>query len=261
MARPHGRKSVIWNLKDLLADPMADLEMLTKEVDRQVQRFEGLREKLSADMPSEAFVEALRLAEAIARSTGKLGAYAYLWFSQDTTDQGARSFKAKVEELQAGLANRMLFFDLWWQTLDDTTAGRLLAASGDYAYHLETIRRFKDHTLTEPEEKIINVKSVTGRQAMVGLYDLFTSGLSYTLKIRGRIRRLTREDLMIYVRDPDARVREAAYRELHRVFARHADVIGDIYKTLVLDWKQENLGLRRHRSPISVRNLSNDVPE
>jgi oligoendopeptidase F len=34
-----------------------------------------------------------------------------------------------------------------------------------------------------------------------------------------------------------------------------------MYKTLVVDWKQEHLGLRHHRSPISVRNLMNDVPE
>ncbi len=254
-------KSPTWNLKDLLSAPVRDLDVLQKEVDDQVQRFEGLRERLSSEMPAETFLEALRLAETITRSASKLGAYAYLWFSENTKDQRARSFKATVEELQAGLANRMLFFDLWWQKLDEANAGRLLAASGDYAYHLETIRRFKDHTLSEPEEKVINVKSVTGRQAVVGLYDILTSGLTYHVKAKGRVRKLTREDLMVYVRDPDARMREAAYRELYRVFAQNADVIGDIYKTLVLDWKQENLGLRKHRSPIAVRNLLNDIPE
>src|SRR5207244_278486 len=64
-----------------------------------------------------------------------------------------------------------------------------------------------------------------------------------------------------YARAPDARIREAAYRELYRVFAQHADVIGEVYKTLVTDWKQEHLSLRKHRSPIAVRNLMNDVPE
>jgi oligoendopeptidase F len=253
--------SETWTLRDLLENPVGDLETLAKDVDGQVQRFEGWREKLSPEMPSEAFVEALHLAEAITRTTSKLGAYAYLWFSENTKRQAARAFKAKVEELQAGLANRMLFFDLWWQKLDDANAGRLLAASGDYRYHLESLRRFKPHILSEPEEKIINVKSVTGRQAVMGLYDILTSGLTYTLKAGGRARKLTREELMAYVRDPDARVREAAYRELYRVFADNADVLGEMFKTLVTDWKQEHLGLRRHRSPIAVRNLMNDVPE
>ncbi len=250
-----------WNLQDLLGDPARDLDVLRQELEEQVRRFEGYRDKLASEMSSEAFLEVLRLAEAITRTTSRLGGYAYLWFSENTKNQKARAFKAAVEEMQAGLANRMLFFDLWWQKLDDVNAARLLAAAGDYAYHLESLRRFKDHALSEPEEKVINVKSVTGRRALVGLYDILTSGLTYTLKIGGKTRALTREDLMLYVRDPDARVREAAYRELYRVFAEHADVIGEVYKTLVTDWKQEYQGLRKHRSPIAVRNLMNDVPE
>src|SRR5439155_479755 len=172
-----------------------------------------------------------------------LGAYAYLWFSENTKNQKARVFKSAVEEMQAGFANRMLFFDLWWQKLDDASAARLLAAAGDYAYHLESLRRFKDHSLSEPEEKIINVKRATGRQALVGLYDILTSGFKYRLTIHGKARALTREDLLVYARDPDPRVREEAYRELYRVFGQHADVIAEVYKTLVTDWKQEHLGL------------------
>ena len=259
--RVASRKNRTWNLKDLLADPLRDLHTLTNEIDGQVRRFEGLRPRLSPELSADAFLEALRLAETITRLMNRLGAYAYLWFSEDTKHQGARSFKAKVEELQAGLANRMLFFDLWWQQLDEAYAERLLAASGDYRYHLESLRRLTAHTLSEPEEKIINVKNITGRQAVMGLYDILTSGLTYTLKTNGRTRTLTREALMVSVRDPDARMREAAYRELYRVFAQHADVISEMYKALVTDWKQEHLGLRHHRSPIAVRNLLNDVPE
>jgi len=259
--RRGSRPAETWNLRDLLEHPVKGLEPLTKDLDQQVHRFEGLRETLSPAMAGEAFVDALDLAEGITRSLSKLSAYAYLWFSEDTKHQGARAFKAKVDELQASLANRMLFFDLWWQKLDDANAAPLLAASGDYRYHLESLRRFKAHTLSEPEEKIINVKSVTGRQAVMGLYDILTSGLTYTLKVRGKARKLNREELTVFVRDPDARVREAAYRELYRVYAQHADVLGEMYKTLVTDWKQEHLGLRHHRSPIAVRNLMNDVPE
>ncbi len=60
------------------------------------------------------------------------------------------------------LENRTLFFSLWWKDLDDANADRLMAASGDYRYWLEEMRHFKPHTLTEPEEKIVNIKNVTG---------------------------------------------------------------------------------------------------
>lgn len=36
--------------------------------------------------------------------------------------------------------------------------------------------------------------------------------------------------------------------------------IGEIYKNICLDWKQENVDLRGYSSAIEVRNKSNDLP-
>ncbi len=48
------------------------------------------------------------------------------------------------------------------KTWTTANAERLMAGAGDYRYWLEEMRHFKPHTLTEPEEKIINIKNVTG---------------------------------------------------------------------------------------------------
>src|SRR5205823_2232765 len=94
-----------WDLRDLLADPENDYTTLTKELDARVSRFEILRDILKPDLSIEQFLDALGQAESIARIMQRLGAYAYLWFAENTKHQAARSFKAKVEELQASLAN------------------------------------------------------------------------------------------------------------------------------------------------------------
>jgi len=46
-----------------------------------------------------------------------------------------------------------------WKNLTDAAAEKFMSASGDYRYWLEEIRHFKPHTLTEPEEKIINTRT------------------------------------------------------------------------------------------------------
>ena len=127
----------------------------------------------------------------MAQSASRLGAYAYLWFSENTGDSKARSFKTNVEERLTVLQNRLLFFELWWQGIEEKNAARLLDGSGDVRYHLETIRRYTPHTLTEPEEKIINVKNVTGRSAVNTLYDVVTNGLTFTMKVGGKSRSST----------------------------------------------------------------------
>jgi oligoendopeptidase F len=115
--------------------------------------------------------------------------------------------------------------------------------------------------LSEPEEKIVNLKNTTGRNAINTVYDILTNGLTFTLTVNGTRKTLTREGLSIYIRHQNPRLREAAYKELYRVFAQHRDVLGEIYTTLVHDWKSEHVMLRRFSSPIAARNLGNDVPD
>lgn len=250
-----------WDLTHLVKDPVRRLDSLLAEVESNVVQIEAARPRLAPSMSSDELRSLLKLSEAVAQGSSRLGAYAYLWFSENTTHAEARSLKTQVEERLTALSNRLLFFELWWQSVDDSNAARLMADAGDLRYHLETIRRFKPHTLSEPEEKIVNLKNVTGRSAIHTLYDIVTNGFTFTLTAGGKKKTTNREGLMAYVRSQNASVRQAAYRELYRVFSTQRDLLGEMYKTLVNDWKSENLGLRHYSSPIATRNLGNDVPD
>ncbi|MBX3318307.1 MAG: M3 family oligoendopeptidase [Nitrospira sp.] len=249
-----------WDLSDLVKKPPIDVERSLVELGKLVGQVESARPQLQGTMSSPDFLAILRLTESIAEISNRLGAFAYLWFSENTKEATARSLKARVEERLTALHNRLLFFDLWWQGVDSFNAERLMADAGDLRYHLETIRRYKSHTLSEAEEKIINVKNVTGRSAVNTLYDVVTNGLTFTLMVDGKKRTMNREQLMTHVRSPQASIRQAAYQELYRVFSAHRDLIGEMYRTLVNDWKSENVELRAFSSPIATRNLGNDVP-
>lgn len=250
-----------WDLTHLVKDPVRRLDSLLTELESNVVQIEAARPRLAPSMPSHELQALLKLSEAVAQGSSRLGAYAYLWFSENTKHAEARSFKTRVEERLTALNNRLLFFELWWQSVDEANAARLMADAGDLRYHLETIRRFKPHTLSEPEEKIVNLKNVTGRSAVHTLYDVMTNGLTFTLTVDGKKRTMNREGLMAYVRSQNASVRQAAYQELYRVFSTQRDLLGEIYKTLVNDWRSENLGLRHYSTPIATRNLGNDVPD
>jgi oligoendopeptidase F len=250
-----------WDLSHLAEKPVERFEALLGEIEAKVAQFESARAQFSPTMESSVFRPLLTLSEDIAAAASKIGAYAYLWFSENTKDLAARSFKTKVEERLTALQNRLVFFDLWWQSVDEENARRLMAGTGTLRYHLETIRRFKPHTLSEPEEKIVNIKNITGRSAVHSLYDVVTNAFTFALTVNGKRKTMTREELTSYLRHASGRLREAAYRELYRVYADQHDLLGEIYKALVNDWKAENLQLRRFASPIATRNLGNDIPD
>jgi len=231
------------------------------ELDNMVVEFEAMRLSLSPEIPETAFLNAIELFEAISRLANRIADFAFLSFSADTQDQVVQAFQSEVDSHLAVITNRTLFFSLWWKGLDVTPAERLMASSGDYRYWLEEMRHFKPHTLTEPEEKIINIKDVTGSMAMVNLYNTLTNRYVFHLEVDGEIQELTRGELMVYARSYDPALRAAAYQELYRIYSQDGSILGQIYQTLVRDWHNENLDMRHFADPLAVRNLANDIPD
>lgn len=154
-----------------------------------------------------------------------------------------------------------MFFSLWWKELDDASADRLMAVTGDIRYWLEEIRHFKKYTLSELEEKIINLKDVTGASAMSTLYDSITNRYTFDLTVTGEKKTMTRGELAVYIREADPVLREQAYQELYRVYGQDAPILGQIYQNIVRDWHNEQLNMRKFVSPLAARNLANDIPD
>jgi oligoendopeptidase F len=154
-----------------------------------------------------------------------------------------------------------MFFGLWWKELDDVYAEPLMEISGDTRYWLEEMRHFKPYTLSEPEEKVINLKDLTGSSAMNTLYDSITNRYTFDLTVNGEKKTMTRGELSVYIRESDPQIREQAYKELYRVYGQDAPILGQIYQNIVRDWRNEQLNLRKFVSPLAVRNLANDIPD
>ncbi len=251
-----------WNLGELYpAFDSPDLQAAFDTVEEQVTSFEGVRNKLNPDMDAETFLEAVRASEAMTRIVNKIYSFTGLSFASDTQDQTAQTYMARVQQFAAEMQNRILFFNLWWKEVDDRNAERLMSAAGDYRYYLEVMRHFKPHTLSEAEEKIVNIKDVTGVGALITLYDAITNRYVFKLEVNGETRELTRGQLMAYVQGTDPDLRAKAYQELYRVYGADGAILGQMYQTRARDWHNENIGLRKFSSAISVRNLGNDIPD
>lgn len=251
-----------WSLEDLYAgfdDP--EIQIARDQVEEQVKAFEEVRSQLSPDLSETDFLKILKDYEELYRLLSRLGYFGFLRFNEDTQDQHAQTFQAQMQQLTAEVDNRTLFFKLWWKALEDKPAERLMKASGDYSYWLEALRLQKPYTLSEAEEKVINLKDVNGPQAFVTLYHSITSRYVYKFEVDGETKEMTRGELQVYYRDPNPELRKAAYQELHRVHEQDKPILGQIYQYIVRDWRSEQIDLRKYASPISVRNISNDVPD
>ncbi len=251
-----------WSLADLYPAPdSSELEAAFTRLDQLAAEFEAFRPQLSPDIPADNFFTIVHKLEEIEDLGSRVHGFVGLLFTEDTQNQVAQSLNARVQQFVADLVNRTMFFTLWWRQLDDDNAARLMAKAGDLQYWLESIRMFKPHTLSEPEEKIINLKNVTGVNALHNIYIAITNRYTFKLTVDGQEKELTRGEMMVYVHQADPDLRAQAYQEINRVYAKDAPILGQIYQTLVRDWRNEQITLRKYASPISARNLANDLPD
>jgi len=251
-----------WSLADLFpAHDGKEMKAAIKQLEDQAAAIEKWRDKLSADISDIDFLSILQAMETNTRLSGRVSQFAGLFFAEDTQNQLAQSFQAQIDQKMAELRNRTLFFSLWWKSLDDKTADRLMKASGEFEYYLRQMRNFKPYTLAEPEEKVINIKDVTGASTLQTLYSSLTDRYAFKVAVDGETKEYTRAQLMQLIYGPDPDLRAAAYQELYRVFSHDGPILGQIYQALSRDWHNENIDLRKFSSPIAVRNLSNDIPD
>ena len=241
---------VKWDLKKLIPEGS---EKLISELNSKVEEFKKYRGKINIDN----FLIILNDQEEISGLAKRLNGYSSLWLSENTSSSERNSYNLKVSQLLTDVENELLFFSLWFKSLSDKEAKKFIDISEEYYYHLESIRLFKDHTLKEKEEQILNLKDITGVEAITRLYDIITNKFKFDWKGK----KITQSDLTVFVRSSNPEIREAAYRTLLEPYAREEMALGEVYKTVVLDWYNENLKLRKFKTPISVRNLANDVPD
>jgi len=252
-----------WDLSELTKNPKSpEFQKQIKELEKQAEKFEKIKSKLDPKMSSKKFLNILHEIEEISEKMSKIGGYASLSYSSDTQSDEATSLMTRMSKLGSEISNKILFFDLWWKMqIDEKNAKRLMKDAGEITEYLSHKRLFAKYALSEPEERIINTLDVTGISALVKLYDKITNVFEYKMKIGNKTKSMTREEITNYVRSANPKIRETAYKIILTKYSENKGVVGEIYQNIVLNWKDEGIDIRGYKSPISMRNIGNNVDD
>ena len=256
-------KQGTWNLNELADYPDSpSFKKRLNEIDIKVKRFENNRKVLVPSITEKKFLSILHALEEISEKFSTISGYASLEYSADTQSDKATSLLTRMRKLGSEIENRTLFFDQWWKKqIDERNSKRLMQNAGDLKEFLRFKRLVAKYSLSEPEEKIINTLDVTGHSALVKLYDKITNAYKFHVKIDGKTRIFTREELVQFVRNSKAHLREIAYKSLLTQYDDNKGILGEIYQNIVLNWKDECIQIRGYNSPIAVRNIGNDIDD
>ncbi|WP_065330967.1 M3 family oligoendopeptidase [Tritonibacter mobilis] len=246
-----------WDLSDLYAGEDApelsrDLDWLQKECAGFAADYEG---KL-ADLNAVGLLTCVHRNEKINNIAGRIMSYAGLRYYQLTTDADRAKFLSDVQEKVTIFTTPLVFFTLEINRIEDATLDALFAANADLARYkpvFDRIRAMKPYQLSDELERFMHDLGIVG-DAWEKLFDETIAGL--TFEIDGE--ELGIEATLNFLTEQDRSKREAAARELARVFADNIKIFARVHNTQAKE-KEIIDRWRGMPSPQMGRHLSNDV--
>jgi oligoendopeptidase F len=254
-------QEVAWDL-----DPLVDGEgpegadRLLDEADERAVRFAETYAGKVSELDGPGLAAAMSELEAIVDAIGRAGSYAMLRFSVDTADPANGALLARVQERATAVETKLLFFELEWAAVDDARADELLEAGGldTTRHHLRTLRRYRPHLLTEPEEKVMAEKGLTGRDAWARLFSELTSAIRVELA-EGE-EGVPLDVALSRLASPDRDVRRTTAEAVTAALEPGLRTRAYVFNTLLLD-KSVDDRLRSYPSWLASRNLANEASD
>jgi oligoendopeptidase F len=224
-------------------------------------RYAGKLDELDGAGLREAMSELGAIHELTARS----GYFAALRFSTDTADPANGALLQWVQEQETALQTTLLFFELEWAALPAERAEELIAGEDlDFcAHHLRNLRRYREHLLSEPEEKILAEKSLTGASAWTRLFEELSSAIEVQLPSQdgtdtGQTVALDVALSRLALADRD--VRRTTAQAVTEALAPGLRTRAFLFNTLLAD-KATNDRLRSYPHWLASRNLANEASD
>ncbi|MBI3783546.1 MAG: M3 family oligoendopeptidase [Deltaproteobacteria bacterium] len=257
-------QGVRWDLSDLYSGPddpqlEADLSAVLAEAQSFEKKFRG-RIQIAGGPPPGLVAEAVAEMERIIERLGKACAFADLLHASDVTPPAHGALVARTQEQASAVRQSLLFLELEWLALSDADVEPALndPACARYRHFLRSMRRYRPHVLSEPEEKILEEKANTGTRAFTRLFDEVLSSLTFAVEVDGTTQQLNESEILNLMRDDKRAVRQAASDALTRGLRANELLLGFIFNTLVQDHSIDDR-LRKYGDPMQARHLANEI--
>ncbi len=262
-----------WDLEPLLdGEGEAGVERRMQEALTRAQAFAQRYASKLGELDGAGLARAMRELAEIYELLGRAGTYAGLRFSTDTANPANGALLQLVQERETAIETTLLFFELEWAALSEERAEELLADPGlDFCrHHLRNVRRYREHLLSEPEEKILAEKSLTGSSAWTRLFEELTSSIEVALPTAahsptgddgaGGTEPVALDVALSRLALPDREVRRTAAEAVTAALAPGLRTRAYVLNTLLVD-KSVDDRLRRYPNWLAARNLANEASD
>jgi oligoendopeptidase F len=215
-----------WDLTSLFASDTA-WETAFKKWEKQIERYEDYRGKLGDD--AKTLAACLKFDAEFERAGERLGTYAFLKTAEDMANSDYQRMIGRYRNVasragQAASYIRPEIMDIPVKTMEKLVEAKQLA---EFKLLLEQLLRYKPHTLSKGEEKLLAMQAEMSDAAQQIFRQLTDADLKWgSIKNeRGELVELGNSTFSSFLQSPDRKVRKKAFQEYYTQFQAHENTL------------------------------------
>jgi oligoendopeptidase F len=225
-ARPEVSPADTWDLSRLFASP-AEWDIAYAEWVKMIDGYARFQGRFGES--AEVLAECLDFDTACDRLGDRVQTYAALRESEDTADGAAQSMRAKAltaasKAGQAASYIRPEILAIPAARMADFLRSPVLAA---HKLSLERLLRYRPHTLSEAEEKLLAMQLEMAQSARQAFGQLTNADMTFgDIELEpGRRIPLTHSSFITCLESPDRAVRKTAFHQYYAEYSAHANTL------------------------------------
>lgn len=214
-----------WDIS-LLSPDAASWDKELEEAKGRFSELEALKGTLSES--SDSLYSALCKIRDLTIQLEKLGSWAFLNYSADSMNPDVQRRAGIFSAVEAELQEKMSFFDPELLAIDEDKIQAWMAEDRfwEFRVYIKKARRFKDHILSEKEERLLSLYAPVQNTHQETFQDLNNIDLAFG-EINGET--LSHGNYSKYMHSDDPALREEAYRKYYKAFNDHRHTIARSY--------------------------------
>ena len=215
-----------WDLSSLYPDDVS-WEVEFKKLDARIETYESFRGRLGES--AAVLEEALTFDSEFDRSAERLGTYAFLRTTEDQSDSDCQAMKARFQNLAVRAGQTASYMRPELLAIDPDRMSELMADESLtlFRLQLERLLRYRPHTLTDNEERILAMQGEMAAAAGNAFRQLNDADLRFgeLEDHHGDKRELSHATFSQFLISPDRNVRRSAFEQYYEQFANHENTL------------------------------------
>ncbi|ACN83104.1 oligoendopeptidase F [Brachyspira hyodysenteriae] len=256
--------------KDVKIEDTWDLTLLYKNDEEFEKDFKAMEDfsKESAKFKgnlSKSASELKNILDSIMNASiilDKLGSYAFLKQTEDLTNNDSNIKIARFSKLASEFSANLSYFDPELMSIDDEKMNSFLKDEvlKDYLIYLRNILKYKPHTLSEKEERILALQGELASTASNVFDTLNDADLNFgELEHNGEKTTLTHATFSSFQESQDRELRKNSYNQFYKEYDKHKNTFAELYASQI---KQDifDARIRNYNSVREMELFGDDIP-